>query len=154
MPGKRAGKFTPKQCSAGFRGSQRGSRHTGAHCKGKTHPVGELSYVAEQTISPLKEKSSQRCLCDFWAAHRKEKQSRDCPWRTHCQCFVKISAYRMLFSARCVLFSLQGDFSIKRDKECLTIPVNYISTYNFFFQVAEDDHFFLPMLDELWLSNL
>lgn len=81
--------------------------------KGRTHPVGELDHVAEQNIPPVKEKPSQRCLWDFWEEHRKEKQSRDCPWRISCQCYGKISAYRMLFSARWVLFSLQGDFLIK-----------------------------------------
>lgn len=74
----------------------------------KTHPVGELNYVAEQTIPPLKEKSCQRCLWDSWAARRREKQSGDCPWRVRCECYVKTGVYRTLFSARWVLFSLQG----------------------------------------------
>lgn len=87
----------------------------------KMHPVGELNYVAEQTIPPLKEKSSQRCLWDSWAARRREKQSRDCPWRVRCKCYVKTSVYRTLFSARWVLFSLQGGVFFNEKKMTRTV---------------------------------
>lgn len=91
--------------------------------KEKPHPVVVLSYVAEKTIPPLKEKSSQGCLWDSWAAQRKEKQSGDCPWRVRCKCYIKTSVYRTLFSARWVLFSLRrggGGSVIKEGRQTVS----------------------------------
>lgn len=68
--------------------------------RNKMHPAGALNYLAEQTIPPLKGKSSQICFWDSWAAHGKETQSTDCLWVVSCERNIKLNVDRMLFKCQ------------------------------------------------------